>query len=252
MRISKLAFLFVAAILISACSIGQTGIIGGKNIIKVNLSSIALNHYSLQYERVINNRQSFALGFGISPNVELPFKQTLLDQFGGNDDARRAIESTKFNKINITPEYRFYLGKKGAPTGFYLAPFARYTHMAIEQDYTYTPSSNVEHTAHLKGNFDGIGGGLMIGAQWMLSKKISLDWWIAGPFFGSMNAKFHGTDDMSDMSQQDKNNLESDIESVDIPLWTIDATVGNNVVDVKLNGPYYGIRAFGINLGYRF
>jgi hypothetical protein len=224
----------------------------GKNVIKVNLSAIALSHYSLQYERVIKNRQSFALGFGVSPNVELPFKSNLLKQFSGNADAKTAIESTKFTKITVTPEYRFYLSKKGAPAGFYVAPFARYTHMSINQDYKFTPGSNKLHTAHLTGKFSGIGGGIMLGAQWLLGKNITLDWWIVGPFYGAMKADFHGTDDMSDMSVQDKAKLESDIESVDLPLWEVDATVGNNKIDAKLTGPFYGVRAFGVSLGYRF
>lgn len=224
----------------------------GKNIIKVNLPSISLNTYSFQYERVLNKRQSVALGISVSPNTDLPFKKRLMDEFGGNADAKRAIETTRFTKFTLTPEYRFYLGKKGAPAGFYLAPFARYTHMSINQDYTYTPSSGIEHTANLKGHFNGIGGGAMIGMQWTLGKNVVLDWWILGPFIGDLDAEFNGTDDMSDMSAQDKADLEKDIEDVDIPLWDIDATVGNNAVNVKLKGPFYGVRAFGISLGIRF
>ena len=150
-----------------------------KNIIKFNLTSIALSHYTFQYERVLKPKQTVALGFGFSPDVPLPFKKTLSDQFGDNDDAARAIESTRFSKITITPEYRFYLGKnKKAPQGFYIAVFARYSHMKIEQDYTFTPSSGTLHTAKLTGNINGFGGGGMIGAQWLLGKKknISLDW----------------------------------------------------------------------------
>lgn len=224
----------------------------GKTIIKLNLSSIVLNNYSLQYERVLNNRQSIGMAISVSPNTDLPFKKTLMDKFGDNEDAKRAIESTKFNKITITPEYRFYLSKKGAPQGFYLAPFARYTHMNIEQDYTFTPSSGIEHTARLKGKFDGVGGGLLIGSQWALGKNVTLDWWIMGPFVGVMNAEMDATDNMSDMTADDKAELERDIEDIDIPLWKIDATVGNNSVNAKLTGPFYGIRAFGLNLGIRF
>ncbi len=94
--------------------------IAGKNVIKFNLTNVLLKNYAVQYEHAVNNRQSFAIGIGITPNVSLPFKQTLLDEFGGNEDAKRAIETTTFNKITITPEYRFYLGKKAAPIGFTL------------------------------------------------------------------------------------------------------------------------------------
>jgi hypothetical protein len=226
--------------------------IGGKNVFKVNLTGAILKNIDVQYERVTNPRQSFALGLGISPNVSLPFKSTLMEQFGDNEDASRAIESTKFTKITITPEYRFYFGKKGAPAGFYLAPFARYTNMSFDQVYNFTPSSGKEHNAKIKGKFNGIGGGLMIGSQWLLGKNMTLDWWIMGPFIGTMNADITGTDDMSDMSAQDKADLESDIEGVDIPFWKVDATVGNNTIDAKLTGPFVGVRAFGLCLGIRF
>lgn len=226
--------------------------VAGKNIIKFNLTDVLFKNYSFEYERVINHNQSFGIGLGISPNVGLPFKQTLLNDFGGNADARTAIESTVFTKYTVTPEYRFYLGKKGAPTGFYIAPFGRYTHMNVDQDYAFTPSDGKPHLAHVKGNFDGVGGGVMVGAQWAIGKNVTFDWFILGPFVGAMNASFHGTDDMSDMNAQDKANLKSDIESVSIPLWKVQATVGDNVVDTKLKGPFYGVRAFGFNIGFRF
>ena len=46
--------------------------------------------------------------------------------------------------------------------------------------------------------------------------------------------------------------LKSDIESTDIPLTKIEATIGTNQVDVNLSGPYVGIRAFGFALGIKF
>jgi hypothetical protein len=222
-----------------------------KNIIKLNLTSIAVKNYSLQYERITGKRRSFAIALSVSPGVSLPFKKSLLDLFETNADAKKAIETTEFTKISITPEYRFYVGKKEAPRGFYIAPFARYTNMTVDQDYEFTPSSGELHVAHLKGKFSGIGAGVKFGAQWTLGQSVTLDWFIAGPFIGAMKASFHGTDDMSDMSAQDKANLEKDIEDVEIPLWKIDATVGANKIDAKLKGPFYGVVA-GLSLGVRF
>ena len=93
----------------------------GGNIIKFNLTSFATNHYMFQYERVLSPKHSIAIGFGFSSGAEIPFKSQLLDQAGGNQDAINAIESAKFDKITITPEYRFYTTPKGAPLGFYVA-----------------------------------------------------------------------------------------------------------------------------------
>ena len=55
-----------------------------------------------------------------------------------------------------------------------------------------------------------------------------------------------------------KNINEDDIESIDLPGYTIDATVTQDpsgkpaVVDATVKGPYYGIRGAGLCLVYRF
>jgi hypothetical protein len=231
---------------------GVSSLVLGKNIIKFNLSSVAIEHYMLQYERALALNKSIGLGIGFSSGIEIPFKGTLLNQFGGNEDARRAIETTKFDKLTITPEYRFYFGPKGAPLGFYLATFVRYTKLSFTQDYTFTPGNGIEHVAAVTGKLNGVGGGAMMGIQWALGNSLTLDWWILGPFVGVQDGHFDGICDMSDMSPEDYSNLESDIESIDIPLWTIDATVYGNVIDAKISGPFYGVRMLGLSLGFRF
>ncbi len=85
-----------------------------------------MGHYMLQYERVTGLNQSFAIGFGISPNEPLPFKSYAVDAAGDNEEAKSAVESMRFTKFTLTPEYRFYISKKGAPKGFYIANFCRY------------------------------------------------------------------------------------------------------------------------------
>lgn len=242
--------LFGLLVLVTPSS-GQVPAVLGSNIVKWNVSALALSQYSIQYEHVLGLNHSYALGFGISPDVDLPFKKNLLDAFGGNDDAKRAIESTKFTKITVTPEYRFYISK-GAPGGFYIATFMRYTHMTIDQDYTFTPSDNLLHTAHLTGKLDGVGAGAMIGTQWLLGPSVTIDFWMVGPFIGAMDASFHGVDNIGDLTPQDQADLKSDIESFKIPLWTPEATVTSNTVDVKMKGPFYGVRMLGVCFGVRF
>ena len=223
-----------------------------ENIVKINLSSLVFKNISVQYERVITKRMSLGLGVSFLPKSGLPFAGSLKEQFGENEDARRAIESTQLGSFAVTPEVRFYIGKKGAPTGFYIAPFARYQNMSFEQEYEFTASNNKVYRPLVKGSINNIGGGILLGTQWNLGKNISLDWWIAGPLFGSSNGNLTGTGDLSDLTAQDRAELENDIESVDLPLTKVDATVGNNRIDVKLSGPYAGVRAFGFALGFRF
>lgn len=70
--------------------------------------------------------------------------------------------------VGITPEFRFY-PEKIAPNGFYLAPYLRF--QATEND-----------------NY--LGGGLIIGRQWVFGEVISLDIFI-GPAFN--DGLFFGT-----------------------------------------------------------
>lgn len=227
----------------------------GKNLIKLNLSGLAFQNYIAQYERVLNQKQSVALTIGIAPNVPIPFKSTLLSDFGQNSDARRAIQTTVYSKTTVTLEYRFYFSGK-APKGFYFAPFLRYMNMSQSQDYTFTPSDGKLHTAHMSSNFSGFGAGFLLGSQFPIGKHFAIDWWIIGPFYGTkINATFVGTDpQMGDMSAQDLANVKSDIENIKLPLYKTSAvlTPGPNTIQANITGPYYGIRAMGICLVYRF
>jgi hypothetical protein len=249
---TRIALLVSGIVLLGSTTFGQQVLVKKKNLFKFNLSGLAVNNYTLQYERVLGAHSSLALTLSSSPNVALPFKGTLMNDFGGNSDAKRAIETTLFTKTNVTLEYRFYTGHE-APRGFYIAPFVRYMNMKLSQDYTFTPSDEILHVAHLNGQFDGFGAGVLFGYQWLLGSHWAIDWWIVGPFYGtSVTADFLGTCNMSDMSAQDKANLANNIQSVKLPLYTTTATVGQNTVEAKLTGPYYGVRVMGLCLVYRF
>lgn len=223
-----------------------------KNIIKLNLTSLIFKNISFQFERVLSRKSSVALGISIMPKSGLPFASTLKKQFGTNSDAARAIDETKLSNLSITPEFRFYLGRKGAPKGFYIAPFGRYNQLKFDQFYRFTTSDLQQHVANIKGTINSIGGGLLLGTQWNLSKSMTLDWWILGPIIGSSNGTLAGTDPKGINNASDRTKVKTDIETTDIPGTKVEATVGVNQIDVKLSGPYYGLRAFGFALGIKF
>ena len=249
--ISKfILFSFVMALSITARAQGDSTQ-QKKNIIKLNLTSLIFTNFSFQYERVLSRKTSVALGIGIRPKSGLPFKNKLMEQFGSNSDAAKAIEETKFSNFNITPEFRYYVGKKGAPRGFYIAPFLRYSTMKLDQMYRFTPSDGIKHVANIKGSINSFGGGVMFGAQYNLSKKITLDWWILGGAVGKSKGTLIGTDPIN-IPAQDRANIKNDIEDVDFPGLDMKATVEQNKITVKWDGPYYALRTFGLALGFKF
>ena len=228
------------------------------NIVKFNLSAAGFGNYTMAYERVLNRKQSVGLAFGYAPNQPLPFKSALLNLFEGNAQAESAINSTIFNTVNVTAEYRFYQEIKGAPFGVYGSTFIRYMHMQHEGTYSFNLSDG-EHNPFITTTFTGIGAGGMIGVQWNLGKNFALDWWIAGPYVVYVSGSSYG-DDNRPVDDNDKIKLEQDIEDIgnSIPGWNVDATVTDNPatglgdVDAELKGAFYGIRFMGICLGYMF
>jgi hypothetical protein len=253
MKIFKIFLILICAV----CSLEESfAQVDKPNLLKYNLSGLAVKYHAVQYERVLRPKHSFALTVGFSPSNSLPFKEQLIEQYGNDAQARSAIESTVFDKFTITPEYRFYLSGK-APQGFYIAPFARYSKMKMSQNYSFVDSDNTTHNPLISGTFTGIGGGLLLGAQWKLGKSVALDLWLAGPFYGSQKGEFNAVNDKKITNTA---GLEADIENTDLPLWNMDATVTNQtisgvqraVIDVNLTGPFIGLRMLGFTVGIRF
>ncbi len=244
-------FLLLSSQIVIGQKTDQSDLNQKKNIFKINLTALVFKNFSFQYERVIGPKTSVALGIGIMPKSKLPFADKIQEEYGDDPDVKRAIDQTQLGNFSLTPEIRFYLGKKQAPAGFYIAPFLRYAHSSFEGPYTFTPSDQQLHTANVTGTINSIGGGLLLGTQWNLGKRVTLDWWIAGPIIGSTKGTLSGTDPKG-IPAQDRAGVKQDIDDFDPPGLDFSGTVGANQIDVDIKGTYYGLRAFGICLGFKF
>jgi hypothetical protein len=231
------------------------------NYLKINLFALAFRNVSLQYERVLSKPFSVALGYRFMPVSGLPFKKSALSLYDPTADsiAIRAIETLKLNQFAITPEIRWYVGKKGYGRGFYLAPFYRYTRFSTSQiGFDYASDDLTTEQVFLSGKLTTQTFGLMFGAQWALAKNISLDWWIIGPQIGNATGTFEGktTRRLSEMEQTDvRENLEAafaDFSSTN-GMFSVsnEIKVNDQGASVTLKGPWGGIRA-GLCLGFRF
>ena len=221
------------------------------NFFKVNLTSIPLKNYSFQYERVLNKKFSFALGFRTMPNSTLPMQSTISKIIGDNPDAQEQIENFKLSNTAITPELRWYVGKKGYGRGFYLATFYRnVTYKGSGLKFTYENSLMVQNSIAMSGKLTGNTVGLLLGSQWSLGKNISLDWWILGPHYGSGKGDFSGIASQP-LTAEEQNDLRQELEDFSIPLTKKTVSVNSNGANVKLDGPFGGVRA-GLLIGIRF
>lgn len=227
------------------------------NVIKINVPALAFKNFSFQYERVVNKKQTFALAVRYRPQSSIPFQKAIADLF---TDTTVRLDLARMGNIGITPEYRFYLGKKGALHGFYLGPFISFNHYSgdIPINYwAYNSQTNqfIPRVAVFKGSINTFTAGLQVGAQWKLSDKFLLDWWIVGGNYGinSGDFKFRGAltvDEqitLQEVKLRPMKELLSSIVTIDLY-----EPANPNGAAFKTSGQWFGIRAMGINLGYRF
>lgn len=229
-----------------------------KNVIKLNLSQLAITNISLQYERAFHKNFSAALGISYLIPRNIP-SQLFTPSSNGS-----GYQLPKFGGWSITPEIRFYPGKKvkhKAPHGFYLAPYFRYSKYTMKSDYVDVDStSGARHNYAVKANYSGFTAGLMLGSQWMIGKHFSIDWWIIGGGYGKAKLKIHAesTDGSLNLSPQEQEDLKQNIKSNTTELGsygngevTVETT--SNSATATVSGlPMISLRGFGLTLGFTF
>lgn len=221
-----------------------------KNILKVNLTSAVLRYYSLQYERLLSRKISAGIGMGYMPSGKLPLLAGL-EPVIDDPDTYAHLQNLSIGAFSVTPEVRFYLGKHSGARGFYIAPFARYSDYQLRFDnFTFEPENapSAHASIALKGNLSGITGGLLLGSQWRLGKRIYLDWWIAGAGYGRGKGELNGAASLSNEEQQA---LKLELDALQLPFVKSETTVDANGAYMKLAGPWADLRA-GISLGISF
>jgi hypothetical protein len=223
------------------------------NLLKINIPALAFSNFSIQYERKLSTKTSVALALRYRPEGSIPFRSIIQDMV---DDASIRLDLARIGNWGITPEYRFYLGKN-ALQGFYLAPFISYNYykgIVPVKYYDYSSSSSYGKTAPFNGSVNTFTAGLQIGAQWKLSKRFALDWWIIGPNYGTSNGRFDFKAPLTDIEQI---SLQFELEKIQqtLPLFKISIPAGtpnDNGAAFLVDGPWAGIRAMGLNLAYNF
>jgi hypothetical protein len=220
------------------------------NLFKINLTALVITNFSLQYERIINKRLSFALGFGNRPVSSLPYKNTIVNALADDPEMQSQINNMTFGSTCITPEFRFYVGKKGYGNGFYFAPFYRYaTYTGNGVEFTYDNNLAKQNTLTMSGKITGNTFGLLLGVQKSLGKHICLDFYF-GPNYGTGKGDFTGKSS-TPLTPEEQDDLRQTLENFEIPLTDKTITVNANGANLKLDGPFGGIRA-GFAIGVKF
>lgn len=232
-------------------------LIGGKNIFKTNLTSYAFGCPNLTYERHIAPHLTLSVGVNDMPKRGLPFQNTVQNLFSSSyiDYAH-----TQVSNLSITPELRFYV--LGGMRGFYIAPYVRFSTLDMDVPLHYSTEVNgniVTKDATFTGKITSTSGGLLLGTQHQLFKKVVIDIWILGGHYGSCSGNLLATYTPQDpnnamVTALEKQTLQTAINSLDPSPFKVSGTVSKTApsADIKVSGPWVGIRALGINVGIRF
>lgn len=239
----------------TAGSKGSSFIWYNKNTVKINLSSIALNNYSLYYERMLTRKISATVGFRYMPKTKLTetiLGKEVLNQLDEEDN--EDIKPLAASNNTVTAGIRFYTGSRSGAKGFYAEVYGRYGDFRLDYDYSFTTNGK-EYDMVIKGKAKGFGGGLLLGGQFNLFKNMVVDLYIVGAHYGKITGDIDGISDLSTMTAQEKRDMESDINDIAPEIGSkkiLSATVDNSGVKGKLDGPFAGIRGLGLSIGWAF
>jgi hypothetical protein len=239
---------FLLSAILSFSFLASTYAQEADHVIKLNLFSLPLKNLSFQYEKPFADNFSFALGL----NYRMPGSLNRIDNIM-SEQHENAQTSSRISGFGFTPELRIYFSGN-APKGFYLAPYLRYSNYRASIEGLWEPD-NTGTIVPLVGSFNSFGGGAMIGAQWLIAGKFSIDWWIIGAHYGVGNFSLSGEREDRPFNAGEINDIENTIVNVnELPFTNFDnPIVENNNRKVSVTGkfPVPGIRT-GLCIGWAF
>jgi len=223
-------------------------LIGGSNILKMNLSSLALGNYHFTYERHIFKNVSLSLSYRTMTKGPVPYQKTL-ESFINSSEIN--FNNMQMGNTAITPELRFYFSLKKMK-GFYIAPYARFATFDISAPVKYNSNLTVPATtkeALFNGKINSTSAGLMIGYQFQLLKKLVLDFQIVGGHYGTSKGDLNFAAPLNSIEQQ---SLRDNLNKIDASPFKFTSTVSSTGARIIADGPWAGVRAINLGLGFRF
>jgi hypothetical protein len=252
----KLLFLFILSmplILMAQIENMNPKVEGGMNsnkkttgIFKASLTSILLKNYHFQYEHALNNKFSVSLSYRFQPKGNIPLSKYIEDQI---NDPDVKVGDFQMGNNAITPEFRYYFSGKRMK-GFYVAAYARIASFELQLPIEYQ-SGLGNKTTLLNGSLKSTSGGLMFGSQFNLGKSLVLDWWILGGHYGSASGDLVSTFG-TPLTPTEQSELKNSLNNVELGLVKTTNEVTANYAKLSASGPWAGVRAFGLSLGFKF
>ena len=214
-------------------------------VLKWNPFSLPFGKISMLGEYLFKEKRSFTLAAGI------PIEQTTTIEI---DQEKRQVHSKTFSAM---AGYRLYLGKQSLK-GVYFEPYFKYVrndaNLTVNGDLGTTPTE-----FYLRSKYSGYGVGAQLGLQFLIARRISIDFFFLGPEANLSDYSLVSRDVSSSgpWDAQDAADAEKEIRDVvdDIPLIgkkiNVQVDPASKTAKAEYNGFLPGFRA-GISFGFRF
>lgn len=245
----KNLFLFLFFVAYASFAIAQDNdstSVKRKNVFKFLPVNIPFQSTSFEYERMINAKNSFTLGFGLAN------QQSLIGKYG--IDASSDLNKAELGTSHIRVAFRHYGGgKRNLPRGFYIEPYVKYQKITGSASGSFTDDQNNTYPAAIDVNVNTMNVGFQLGAQFLIAKRVTLDFYFLGLEAGFLSGNVTGTapnetfaTDLYTQMKKSKNDLPASIGD------KIDITQSGNQVNIKASSVLYPWLRSGISIGIAF
>jgi hypothetical protein len=242
----KKIFYLVLFCLIFLFGNGQDSVFQPKITLKWAPTGLILGGISL------NGEYSFMKNTSLTAKIGIPFNRTYHATFDGNN------VNIKMKALSFMAGYRKYLSKH-VLRGFYVEPFFTYTHHTSGG----TGEGELDNqpvVMDFTNEYNGIGGGVQLGSQFIIKKRWVIDLFFFGPQLTSSSNNFKAADHSNSLGwttiQADEAERKIKDYLYGLPVVgpffknKTDVMVDkyNRTVTANFNGALVGVR-FGVSIG---
>lgn len=219
-----------------------------KNVVKFLPENLLVNSLSFEYERKFSAKNSILVGVG------LPTDKAFADRLGANSSSNPPIND-KLGTMCLRVAYRHYTGQHVNPVGFYISPYLKYQKITVGATEKKDLGLSTAYTQTYLVNGNTMGAGIQLGTQFLIAKRICVDFYFLGLEAGLANMNGTVTSSPNNTSANDKMKQNVDDFVKDLPSLFRDKIVVTQTpteVLVKASSIPFPWYRGGISIGLAF
>lgn len=191
------------------------------------------------------SNKSLSLMIGIPRPTKMP---NLFTDAVSLENEGKSIKN-RYTAFGAVLENRFYLSGN-APRGFYLAPYAKYSHLQLARTTEQTENS---YTTTFKGAIDGVGIGGALGVQFKMGEHFTFDATLAGLDFKWMRGTLtYSSNDPNNEINAFRDEVQATVSDIPIVGNKLSAAIDGDRIKVHTPGVVLPGFRFNLSVNYLF